>query len=97
MLFRSGIEYVRNRLDGADRLDWVRSAERTVARAFSAGVPLTAILAMTCAGASVTLDILGRRIDCTKEERQRLTDTFFRLRSLECDVYGSLYNSYAEF
>jgi len=92
-----GIAYVRNRLERPDQLDWVRSAERTVARAFSADVPLTAILAMTCAGSAVILDILGRRIECSKAERQRLTDVFFKLRSLECDVYGSLYNSYAEF
>ena len=90
------VSYIEDRLCNPENLEWVRSAERTVARAFSSEIPLTAILAMTCAGASKTLETLGRRVECSKEERQRITDVLFRLRSLECDVYGSLYNSYVE-
>jgi methyl-accepting chemotaxis protein len=93
----AGITYLRNRLSKTDQLDWVRSAERTVAGAFAANVSLTALLSMTCAGASETLEITSRLHDCSKEERQQINDLFFRLRSLECDIYASLYTAYMDF
>ncbi|WP_294047529.1 methyl-accepting chemotaxis protein, partial [Sphingomonas sp.] len=96
-LVQLGIAYLRNRFLHPDGKDWVESAERTIAGAISSHVPLTVVLAMTSAGASVALDILGRRHDCTKEERQHIHDVFTRLRSLECDVYASLYAAYIEF
>ncbi|HEU0067276.1 MAG TPA: methyl-accepting chemotaxis protein [Sphingomonas sp.] len=71
---------------------WAIAAETAVTRAFCAGIPLTAILSATSAGASLALEILGRRLDCSKEERQHLNDVFTRLRSLECDVYAELYS-----
>jgi methyl-accepting chemotaxis protein len=92
-----GIQYLRNRYLHPDQIDWVLSAERTVAGAFAANVSLTAILSMTGAGGCVTLDILSRRFDCSKEERQRLNDVFSRLRSLECDIYATLYAGYLEY
>ncbi|QNQ07799.1 methyl-accepting chemotaxis protein [Sphingomonas alpina] len=92
-----GIDYLRNRYRHPGQLEWVRSAERTVAAAFAAGVSLTAILSMTCAGASKALDILSSRHDCSKEERQRMNEVFSRLRSLECDIYATLYGAYTMF
>ncbi|GAA0323783.1 hypothetical protein GCM10009087_37610 [Sphingomonas oligophenolica] len=92
-----GIAYLRNRYQHPDQREWVRSAERTVAAAFAANVSLTAILSMTCAGASKTLEILSNGYDCSKEERQQISEVFSRLRSLECDVYASLYSSYIGF
>ena len=92
-----GITYLRHRFMHPDQRDWVRSAERTVAAAFAANVSLTAILSMTGAGASKTLEILSNSYDCSKEERQHINDVFSRLRSLECDVYASLHNSYYRF
>jgi len=94
---QAGIAYLRDRYAHADRIDWVRSAERMVAAAFAANVSLTALISMTCAGATQMLEILGRLHDCSKEERQRLNDVFFRLRSLECDIYASLYTAYMDF
>jgi methyl-accepting chemotaxis protein len=93
----TGVAYLRNRFDQADRTDWVRSAERMVAQAFAADVSLTALISMTCAGATQMLEILSRLHDCSKEERQRINDVFFRLRSLECDIYASLYAAYMHF
>ena len=92
-----GVAYLRHRFMHPDQRDWVRSAERTVAAAFAADVSLTAILSMTGAGASKTLEILSNGYDCSKEERQDINDVFSRLRSLECDVYASLHNSYYRF
>jgi methyl-accepting chemotaxis protein len=93
----TGIAYLRNRYDHADRPDWVRSAERMVAQAFAANVSLTALISMTCEGATQMLEILSRLHDCSKEERQRINEVFFRLRSLECDIYASLYTAYMDF
>ena len=85
---------LRNRYTRVDQPEWVQSAERLVAIAFRARLSLTAILAIDSAGAAKTLEILSRRFDCSKEERQQINDVFFRLRSLECDIYSSLYTAY---
>ena len=73
---------------------WVQAANRIVARAYSARLSLSAILSIDSAGAIKTLEILSRRYDCSKEERLRLNDVFFRMRSLECDIYSSLFTAY---
>ena len=87
----AGVSYIRNRYLATRGPGWVRAAERTVAEAFANGLSLSATISMTCAGAARTLEILSRRIDCSKEERLRINDVFLRLRSLECDVFSSLY------
>jgi methyl-accepting chemotaxis protein len=91
------LDDLRNRYTGLDALDWVKSAERIVAVAFAADVSLTRILSMDSAAAAKTLDILSRRYDCSKEERQQINDVFFRMRSLECDIYSTLYTAYLSF
>ena len=90
-------EDLRKRYMQLDHLDWVQSAERIVAVAFAAGVSLTKILSMDSAGAAKTLETLSLRYDCSKEERQQINDVFFRMRSLECDIYSSLYTAYMSF
>ncbi|MFL6728669.1 MAG: methyl-accepting chemotaxis protein [Sphingomicrobium sp.] len=90
-------EDLRKRYMQLDELDWVQSAERIVAVAFAAGVSLTKILSMDSAGAAKTLETLSLRYDCSKEERQQINDVFFRMRSLECDIYSSLYTAYMSF
>ncbi len=91
-----GVDYQRNRLtDPLNRL-WVESAERTVAGAFTAGVSLTAILSMTQAAKRIMLDVIAKS-DRDIEDKARLLDVLARFRSLECDIYLSLYNSYFEF
>jgi methyl-accepting chemotaxis protein len=52
---------------------------------------------MDSAGAAKTLEILSLRYDCSKEERQQINDVFFRMRSLECDIYSTLYTAYMSF
>jgi methyl-accepting chemotaxis protein len=93
----SRLAELRNRYMKLDELDWVQSAERIVAIAFAADVSLTRILSMDSAGAAKTLEILSQRYDCSKEERQQINDVFFRMRSLECDIYSSLYTAYLSF
>lgn len=88
---------LRSRYMDLDQLDWVRSAERLIAVAFTADVSLTAILSIDSAAAVKTLEILSRRYDCSKEERQQINDVFFRMRSLECDIYSTFYTAYMSF
>jgi methyl-accepting chemotaxis protein len=94
---QSRFEDLRKRYMHLDELDWVHSAERIVAVAFAADISLTKILSMDSAGAAKTLETLSLRYDCSKEERQQINDVFFRMRSLECDIYGSLYTAYMTF
>jgi methyl-accepting chemotaxis protein len=93
----SRLDDLRKRYTQLDRIDWVQSAERIVGIAFAGDVSLTAILSMDSAAAAKTLEILSRRYDCSKEERQQINDVFFRMRSLECDVYSTLYTAYISF
>lgn len=85
---------LRHRYTKLDQHMWIEGAARAVHSAFSIGLSLTAILAIDSAGAAKTLEILSRRYDCSKEERQQINDVFFRMRSLECDVYSSLYTAH---
>ncbi|MEO8454215.1 MAG: methyl-accepting chemotaxis protein [Sphingomicrobium sp.] len=94
---QSRIDDLRKRYMKLDELDWVQSAERIVAIAFAADISLTRILSMDSAGAAKTLESLSLRYDCSKEERQQINDVFFRMRSLECDIYSSLYTGYMSF
>lgn len=71
--------------------DWVIRAERRVALAFDAGVSLTSLFALGGAGFLLMQEILGMRHDCSKEERSQINEVLFKLRSLECEVYASLY------
>ena len=94
---QSRIDDLRKRYMKLDEIDWVQSAERIIAIAFAADISLTKILSMDSAGAAKTLESLSLRYDCSKEERQQINDVFFRMRSLECDIYSSLYTGYMSF
>ena len=94
---QSRLDDLRKRYMNLDELDWVHSAERIVAIAFAADISLTRFLSMDSAGAAKTLESLSLRYDCSKEERQQINDVFFRMRSLECDIYSSLYTGYMAF
>jgi len=94
-IIRRGVDYLRARFLHPDTIAWVESAERTVAAAFGVGIPLTAILSMTAAGTSRILQIVSRR-DCADEERHCIVELLSRLRSLECDIYASLYSAYVD-
>ena len=70
---------------------WVRRAAKRVAIAFKAGISLTTLIAIGGVTALHIQDLLSTGYDCSKEERHHINDVFLRLRSLECDVYSSLY------
>lgn len=91
-----GVNYLRNRFTNLTGSAWVESCERTVATAFQAEVTLTAILSMGDAGARTLLDVLRRGISDERSFRYA-AELLFRLRSLECEVFVSLYNAYVQF
>lgn len=70
---------------------WVRRAAKRVAIAFEAGISLTTLTAIGGVTALHIQGLLSARYDCSKDERHHINDVFLRLRSLECDVYSSLY------
>ncbi len=70
---------------------WVRRAAKRVAIAFEAGISLTTLTAIGGVTALHIQGLLSARYDCSKDERHQINDVFLRLRSLECDVYSSLY------
>ena len=83
-----GLAYLKSRFTQINGSEWIESAERTVARAFGSGVALTAVLSMMAAGCSMTQEVLGRVIECSKEERLAINQLLFRMSKLECDVYA---------
>jgi methyl-accepting chemotaxis protein len=89
--------YLRARYTATDQLDWVRSAEKAIGEAYAGNVSLTAILSIASAAGSESLATVARRYECSKEERFRLNDVFFRLHSLECEVFSTLYTAHMEF
>lgn len=94
LTLREGARSLRDKYESFDGAAWVRSAERLVAEAFAAHVPLTGILSIGSACAAMALEILSRRFDCSKEERQQINDVLIRMWSLECDVFSSIYTEY---
>ena len=91
-----GVAYLRNRFTNLSGLAWVESCERTIASAFQADVALTAILSMGDAGARTLLDVLRRGIEDEASFRFA-AELLFRLRSLESEVFVSLYNAYLQY
>ncbi|MBB4154513.1 methyl-accepting chemotaxis protein [Sphingomonas jinjuensis] len=70
---------------------WVRRGVQRVAIAFKAGVPLTKLIVLGNKISSMLVDIVTEHYDCSKAERAAINALFFRLRSIECDVYATLY------
>ncbi len=92
-----GVAYLRNRYTDLAGLEWVKSAERTVATAYARNVSLTSILSMSDAGGRATLNVLNQKMAAGSPELSRATDLLFRSRSLECEIYTALYSAYFEF
>ncbi|WP_425230726.1 methyl-accepting chemotaxis protein [Sphingomonas sp.] len=88
--------YLKNRFTDLAGKAWVESAERTVASSYSLDIGLTPILAMIDAGGRTTFEIVSRRVS-DDVQRRSYRDLLLRMRSLEGDIYCSLYNSYCRF
>jgi methyl-accepting chemotaxis protein len=89
-----GVTYLRNRFTAPGGIAWVQSAERSTAAAYAGDVALTVLLSMTDAGAKATIDLLRELMPGDETRRHAMVDLLFRLRSLECEVYCSLFSAY---
>jgi methyl-accepting chemotaxis protein len=89
--------YLRSRYTDMGGRNWIESAERTVASAYAIDVGITPILAMLDAGGRVTCDLLRRRLADDPDRLARFIDLLSRTRSLENDIYFTLYNAYCRF
>ena len=95
-MYDLAVAYLRNRYTNLAGKAWVESAERTVASAYAIDVGLTPILAMIDSGGRTTFGIVERRVsDPVKAAAYR--DLLLRMRSLEGDIYCSLYDGYCRF
>ncbi len=92
-----GAAYLRNQFTNLAGLAWVQSVERTVARAFSNGSSLTAVLAIIDACGRKTMEVLQRELAGDEPGLRKYTMLLLRTRALENDVYVALYNAYLEF
>ncbi len=92
-----GAAYLRYQFTDLLGLAWPQSAERTVARAFSNDVSLTAVLAIIDACGRRTVSVLQRELIGNPAELQKLTTLLLRIRSVENDVYVTLYNAYQSY
>lgn len=75
---------------------WLKQAEWRVAAAFDASLSVTDLFVLGAAGTLHMQRVLNDHYDCSKEKRQEINETLFHLRSLECDVYASLYTRLIE-
>jgi methyl-accepting chemotaxis protein len=96
-MYDLAVDYLRNRYTDLSGTAWVRSAERTVASAFAIDVGLTPILAMIDAGGHTVFEILRRRLDGDDARLNAYMGLLLRMRSLEGDIYCSLYDRYWRF
>ncbi len=96
-LIQLGINYLRERLTNVLGMEWVISAERTIATTYAAGMGLTPVLAMIDAGAQKIFELLLIRVDLRDERLLPIMITMSRIRALENDVYCSLYTGYCNY
>ncbi|MHA6721690.1 methyl-accepting chemotaxis protein [Sphingomonas sp. RS2018] len=92
-----GVDFLRNRFLDAQGMAWVESVERSVAAAYQAGVPPTALRSMICASDRAAFETLLKAVDSTDPRLPDMIDVLLRLSSLEGDITGSLYRLFQEF
>ncbi|MBC9034148.1 chemotaxis protein [Sphingomonas sp. JC676] len=92
-----GVVFLKDRfLDTAGR-SWIESIERSVAAAYSGGVPPMALLSMINASDRAALEVLMRRLGANDGRLPVLIDTLMRLSALEGDITVEIYNMYREY
>lgn len=90
-----GVEFLKQRSMELTGRAWIESTERTVALAFSAGVPTIALISMINASDRRALGILAA-VASTHPRFGDYVDILLRLSVLEIDVTVALYHCYVE-
>jgi methyl-accepting chemotaxis protein len=96
-MYDLAVAYLRNHYTDLGGFAWVQSAERTVASAYAVKVGVTPILAMIDAGSRNVVEKLRRALAKDEERLARYMDLLLRMRSLENDIYCTLYDGYCRF
>ena len=91
-----GVVFLKNRFLDTEGRAWIESIERSVAAAYSSGVPPMALLSMISASDRAALGILIRRVGAEDARLAGLIDTLMRLSALEGDITVEIYNMYRE-
>ena len=96
-MYDLAVAYLRNHYTDLGGFAWVQSAERTVASAYAMDVGVTPILAMIDAGSRKVIAKLRGNLAGDEDRLGRCIDLLMRMRSLESDIYCTLYNGYYRF
>ncbi|MGH8530623.1 MAG: methyl-accepting chemotaxis protein, partial [Nevskiales bacterium] len=91
-----GCTFLRDRFCNTRQYAWIESIERSVAQAYAADVPPTALRAMINASDRAALEILMRKVSHEDSRLFGMIDALLRLSALESDVTGSLLGCYRE-
>ncbi|WP_338057456.1 methyl-accepting chemotaxis protein [Sphingomonas corticis] len=90
-LIARGVEDMRGRFTDLRDDAWVVRGAKRVEQLLARQCPLTLLLALGSRVAAMTLDLIAEHAGCTREEQSDINALFFRLRSLECDVYATIH------
>ena len=93
-LIARGIDQLRRRFNDLTDVGWVRRGVTRIGIAYAADVSLTRMLAMGNSNALLMMNLVCGRPGLRPDDCVELTDFFFRLRTLECDVYATIYAAY---
>ena len=91
-----GLIDLRERLGNLTDNGWVVRGAKRIAQVFASGVPLSRLLAIGADSIAAMIDVVTDHPDFTRAERSTINGFFLRLRSMECDVYASIYAAYLE-
>ena len=92
-----GVVFLKDRFLDTAGHRWIESIERSVAAAYSGGVPPMALLSMINASDRAALEVLMRRLGADDARLPVLIDTLMRLSALEGDITVEIYNMYREY
>ena len=93
-LIAIGIDFLRDRFLHTDARGWVESVERSVAAAWQAEVPVSALLSMIAASDRCAVEMLLRADHADLSPAQAI-DVLMRLSALEGDITVTVHNAFA--
>ena len=91
------VRYLRERLNDFSTTTWIEKGEDIVAAGYRQDISATSLLSTTDAGTRATFEALMPRLADTPERIPEFVDLMFRMRSLECDIYTTIYSAYVEY
>ena len=93
-LIAVGIDFLRERFLHTDGRGWIQSVERSVAAAWEADVPVSALLSMIAASDRAAVEALLAASNAELPAASAI-DVLMRLSALESDITVAVYNAFA--